>query len=201
VHEIFHFPGFFLLDAADGTNLDTLLWRISNQAAFYKYRSQENNLDPSALRVQQHSGVLRDNTNHLSHEMGLLRPGVMISSSLSEGSSESTTSGISVIDGSGASFITVADHGFNDDGEVWRPDPNGTLIGTVMHKFPDLVIALMQLEQTVKFDNTALGNADNPTGTIPGRIATKPLSFDNIAMDNPFTGYCLGQIYCSWSER
>lgn len=194
VREIFHFPGFFRLTVADNTNLNTLPWRISNQAAFYKFQSQEQDPDPSALRVQQPSGVLRDNTNYLADHIGVLRPDVMVSSSLSDGSWKSTTLGILVVDRSGTSFITVADHGFNDDGEVWHPDPSGTLIGKIRHRFPDSDIALVQLEKNIKFDNKTFGNVDDPAGSIPTRIATKTLFFDNIYMDNPFAGYCVGQI-------
>jgi hypothetical protein len=194
VHEIFHFHGFFRLTVADDTNLDTLPWRISNQAAFYKFRSQEQDPDASALRVQQPSGVLRDNTNYLANHIGLLRPGVMVSTSLSDGSWTSTTLGILVVDRSGTPFITVADHVFNDDGEVWHPDPSGTLIGKIMHRFPDSDIALVQLEKNIKFDNKTFGNVDNPEGTVPSRIATTSLFFDNIDMNNPFSGYCVGQI-------
>jgi hypothetical protein len=187
VREIFHFLGFFRLTVANSTDLETLPYRIANQAAFYKFCTEER--DPSALRIQQPSGVLENNINSLADETKCLFPGVMVSSSLSDGSYRSTTMGVLVVDASGATFITVASHAFNPNGEIWYPDPSGTLIGRMVRNYPESGIALVQLQDNIDFDNKI-----DSAGITLSCVAERSQLFDNIRMDNAFSGSCVGQI-------
>jgi hypothetical protein len=77
------FKGFFRIVVSDDTDINALPWRIANQGACYKLLSEEEASDLSALRQKPPTGVDRDDSNYLSNDNKLLRPGIMVSSSKS----------------------------------------------------------------------------------------------------------------------
>jgi hypothetical protein len=199
VHEIMSFEGFFRIVVSDDTDLKVLPARIANQGAYYKLLSEEQVPDPSALRQKPPDGVIRDGHNYLADGNTLLRPGIMVSSSLlPNGEWNSTTSGILVVDKLGTPFITVATHGFNPDGEVWHPDPTGIMIGKIVHTIPGADISLVQLTRGIRYVNQTFG-----TSRVPEGIDTNGLSsgypphlrrYNRITMNNPFSGYAEGHV-------
>jgi len=199
VHEIMSFEGFFRIVVSDDTDVKVLPARIANQAVYYKFFSEENGPDPSALRQKSPDGVIYDNSNYLVDGNKLLRPGIMVSSSLlPSGEWNSTTSGVLVVDKSGTPFITVATHGFNGDGEVWHPDPNGVMVGKIAYTIPDTDISLVKLARGIRYVNQAFGTSSEPEGTVTnGLSAGYPphlRRYESITMNNPFSGYAEGQV-------
>jgi len=199
VHEIMSFEGFFRIVVADHTDVKVLPASIANQATYYKFRSEENVPDPSVLQQKSPDGVTYDDTNYLVDGNTLLRPGIMVSSSLlPSGQWSSTTSGIMVVDKAGTLFVTVATHGFNPDGEVWHPKPNGILISKIIHEIPGADISLVRLNGGIRYVNHTFGITTEPNG-----VATNGLSpgypphlrrYDQITMNNLFSGYAKGRI-------
>jgi hypothetical protein len=139
--------GFWRITIPDNTNLKVLPSVIAHQVCFYKFQSEDPYPDPSALRLKAPQGVEYDDTLYAATPSALLRPGIMVSSSIrlatKDGKTEetfmTTTSGILVVDRHGQPFITVATHGFEDDGLVYHPNPvKGSVIGSIVEKIPGL---------------------------------------------------------------
>ncbi|KAI4134513.1 MAG: hypothetical protein LQ341_006017 [Variospora aurantia] len=139
IRDIFWFGSFWQITTIDAVDVMQLPWRIANSAAFYLTVAEAPDGDPAALRRKVPVGnedFDDDNTNYATAPDALLRPGIMLSSSIytifddppNEQIQEvfdSTTSGILVVNTKAELFITVATHGFikQDDGLVYHPNP------------------------------------------------------------------------------
>ncbi|KAL9102553.1 MAG: hypothetical protein Q9163_002303 [Psora crenata] len=157
--------------------------------------------DPAALRNKPPQGIEYDDTVYTTVPDALLRPGVMLSSSLctivrngeSEETYKSTTSGILVTNREGQSFITVATQGFEEDGLVYHPNPkNGTLIGQIIESLPGTDISIARLNPGLRYVNETFGTHAEPDGIrINGISPCYPphlRGYDALTMNNPFSG-------------
>ncbi len=131
IRDIFWFGGFWQITIPDGTDIKLLPSSIASNPAFYRTMSEAPDPDPAALKSRPPQGVEYDDTMYTTAPNSLLRPGIMLSSSVriilrngkSEESCKTTTSGILVTNRKGQIFITVATHGFEEDGLVYHPNP------------------------------------------------------------------------------
>src|SRR5271170_5192157 len=143
IRDIMWCAGFWRITIPDNTDLKALPSFIAHQVCFYKFQSEDPDPDPSALRAKVPQGVEHDDTLYATTPNALLRPGIMVSSSIrsvtkdgkTEESYMTTTSGLLVVDRYGQPFITVATHGFEDDGLVYHPTPStGLVIGKIVER-------------------------------------------------------------------
>ena len=113
---------------------------------------------PAALRGKIPAGIAYDNTAYADEVDSILRPGIMVNSSATLSTVDgkevnnykSTPTGIMIVNQDGELFITVAAHGFEEDGLVWHPTPHqGKIIGTVVDSIPDTNIAIVKLNKEV----------------------------------------------------
>jgi hypothetical protein len=110
-----------------------------------------------------------------------------------------TTSGILVVDRHGQLFITVATHGFEDDGLVYHPTPvKGSVIGRIVDRLPGTDISIVKLNSGLQYVNETFSATDNPGGIkASGMSPCYPphlRAYDLITMDNPFSGSCQGFV-------
>jgi hypothetical protein len=207
IRDIMWCAGFWRITIPNNTDLKVLPWVIANQVCFYKFQSEDPDPDPSALRSKVPQDVEYDDTLYATTSNALLRPGIMVSSSIrvvtkdgkTEETFKTTTSGILVVDRHGQPFITVATHGFEDDGLVYHRNPvKGLVIGKIVDQLPGTDISIVKLNSGLRYVNETFGTKDNPDG-----IKTNGISpcypphlrvFDLIAMDNPFSGSCNGLV-------
>jgi len=180
---------------------------IASHRAYFKFASEVPDPDPSALRSKIPEGVEYDDTLYATSPNALLRPGIMLSSSIktvtrdekSERLFKTTTSGMLVADRQGEIYIIVASHGFEEDGLVYHPNPHkGMVIGRIVKSLPGTDISLVKLNPGFRYINETFGTADDPHG-----IQTRGITpgypphlrvFDFIYMDNPFSGRCEGTV-------
>jgi hypothetical protein len=118
---------------------------------------------------------------------------------MTEETFKTTTSGILVIDRHGQLFITVATRGFEDDGLVYHPNLiKGSVIGKIVDRLPGCDISIVKLNSGLRYVNETFGTKDNPDGIkMNGLSQCCPphlRAYDNIAMDNPFSGSCEGRV-------
>lgn len=104
---------------------------LAGQGCYYRFSESESCL-PAALRGKPPTGIQYDNTTYADEFGSLLRPGVMVSSSVTPSTVDgkeinnvkSTTSGLMVVNQDGENFITMAAHGFEEDALVRHPTPH-----------------------------------------------------------------------------
>ena len=205
IRDIFWFGGFWQITIPDGTEIKHLPTRVASSPAFYRTRSEAPYPDPAALRSKPPQGVEYDDTVYMTALNRLLRPGIMLSSSIrtivkngrKEDSFKTTTSGILVANKQGQIFITVATHGFEDDGLVYHPNPHkGTVIGRIIESLPDTDISIVRLNPGLRYVNETFGTDAEPNGIrMKGISATHPPHlrvYDALSMNNPFSGSCEG---------
>ena len=190
----------------EGTDMKLFSFRIASSPAFYIEPYQK-----IQIPIQQRLGPRRrtaSNTMILStqaNRMPLLRPGIMLSSSIrtvvKNGKSEevfkTTTSGILVTDRNGHLFITVAMHGFEEDGVIYHPNPHkGSVIGQKIETFPGTDISIARLNPGLRYINETFGTQAAPDGVLLNGISsayTMHLQvYNNLTMNNPFSGSCEG---------
>lgn len=105
-----------------------------------------------------------------------------------------------IVNQDGEFFITMAAHGFEEDGLVWHPTPHqGKIIGTIVDSIPDTDIAIVKLKKGLRYTNHTFGTAENPSGNEIAGISPKtypPHIFvgDIISMVDPYSGFCEGQV-------
>ena len=206
ISSIFWFGGFWQVSLPDEIDLKNLPFCAARCPVFYLEDSETPQPVPAALRTKAAKLDDYDDTIYASSGSDLLRPGVMLSSSLrtktSDGKTEegweTTTSGILVADAKGEFFVTVASHGFNQDGLVYHPNPkSGTEIGRVVRSLPHLDISLVRLHPGFRYVNHTFGNTttDSQGTLLTGLSPCVPPHlriYDLITTDNPFTGLCEG---------
>ena len=207
VRDVLWFAGFWQITVPDGTDLNDVPSFIASHRAFYKFVSEVPDPDPSALRSRVPQGIQFDDSLYVNSPDALLRPGIMLSSSIrtvsKHGKNEevfkTTSSGILVVNRHGEMFITVATHGFEEDGLVYHPDPHkGMVIGKIVQNLPGTDISLAKLNAGLRYTNETFGTKENPGGVrINGISPGYPphlRNFDSISMDNPFSGNCEGTV-------
>jgi hypothetical protein len=207
IRDIMWSPGFWRITIPDNTDLNILPYFIACQVCYYKFQSEEPDLDPSALRSKVPQGVEYDDTLYATTSNAILRPGIMVSSSIRsvtkdgkiEETFKTTTSGILVVDRHGQPFITVATHGFEDDGLVYHPNPvKGSVIGKIVDRLPRTDISIVKLNSGLRYVNETFGTKDNPNGIKTNGISPcyppHLKTFKRITMDNPFSGSCAGLV-------
>ena len=206
--EMIWFGGFWKIIIKGSLQIQSLPSFIGSSPAFYRTESEEPEPDPAALRQRPPQGTNFDDSNYAINSDALLRPGIMVSSSLftitkPDGSTQrtfnSTTSGILVADQLGELFITVASHGFENDGLVWHPDPRtGQVIGRIQRSIPGADISLVKLNTGLRYVNETFGSNNQPNGTrLKELTPTHPPHlrvYDQVNMNNPFSGSAEGVV-------
>lgn len=199
IRDVYWFGGFWQVTVPDDTDFKLLPHRIASSPAFYRTISENPDPDPVALRSKAPQGVEYDDTVYTITPNALLRPGIMLSSSISEGSFKSTTSGILVVDHNGQLYITVATHGFEDDGVIYHPNPHkGSVIGRIMKSLPGTDISLAKLNPGLRYINETFRTHAEPNGIrLNGISPAYPPHlrvYDALTMENPFSGSCEGTV-------
>lgn len=207
IRDIFWFGGFWQITIPDGTDIKLLPTFIAASPAFYRTISEAPEPDPATLKNKTPQGVEYDDNVYTTAPNALLRPGIMLSSStrtittngVSEEICKSTTSGILVANLKGEIFITVATHGFEEDGLVYHPNPQtGTVIGQIVDSLPGTDISIAKLNPGLRYVNEAFGTSDEPRGTrMNGYVPPHPphlRAHDDVTMNNPYSGSCEGVI-------
>lgn len=179
---------------------------LAGQGCYYRFSESEDCL-PAALQGKPPTGIQYDNTIYADEVGSILRPGIIVSSSVTTSTVDgkeirnfkSTTSGLMVVNQDGDKFITIAAHGFEQDGLVWHPNPHhGKIIGNIVESIPDADIAIVKLNKGLRYTNHTFGTAENPGGKamvgISPNYPPHTLIGDIISMDNPYSGFCEGQI-------
>lgn len=132
-----------------------------------------------------------------------LTPGVRVS-----GRSKSGTSGVVIVNKvTGARRITVANHVFDDTSDVFHPVTlPGCHIGVIKERYPDLDVALVELDEDVAYSNNTYFTADIPRRlTTANSLHHQALApSDRSAMswysfDSPFTGN-VPLVYTGWDS-
>jgi hypothetical protein len=207
IRDIMWCPGFWRITIPDNTDLKVLPSFVAHQVCFYKFQSEDPNPNPSALRAKVPQDVEYDDTLYATTPTALLRPGIMVSSSLrfvetngkTEATFKVTTFGILVVDHYGEPFITVATHGLEKDSLVYHPNPvKGSVIGKVYDVLPGTDISIVKLNSGLRYVNETFGTTDNPSGIKASGISPcyppHLRAYDPITMDNPFSGSCQGFV-------
>lgn len=113
------------------------------------------------------SGI-QDTTNYLQEGDYNLTPGVRVSSApgteegLYDMESYSTTAGILLRNSDGRMRMTVANHGFPRSSQVFHPITGGSRIGEITERWPAQDVALVELDPSIKFDNSYYFEAQKP---------------------------------------
>jgi hypothetical protein len=132
-----------------------------------------------------------------------LTPGVRVS-----GRSKPGTSGVALVNKlTGARRITVANHVFDDTSDVFHPVTLPSHhIGVIRDRYPDLDVALVELDEGVDYSNKSYFTADTPRRlTVANSLHHHALPpSDRSAMswysfDSPFTGY-VPLVYTGWDS-
>ncbi|KAI4127457.1 MAG: hypothetical protein LQ347_004596 [Umbilicaria vellea] len=205
IRDIFWFGGFWQITISDGTDIKLLPSRIASSPSFYRTISQVPEPDPAALRSKPPQGIDYDDTIYTNAPNALLRPGIMLSSSVrtiirngeSEETFKATTSGVLVTNQKGELFVTVATHGFEDDGLVYHPNPHkGAVIGRIIDSLPGTGISVARLNSGLRYVNETFGTHADPDGVqLTGISPAYPPHlrvYNALSMNNPFSGSCEG---------
>ena len=199
MRDIFWFSGFWQITITEGTDIKVVPHRIAGSPAFYQTPSDAPYPSPATFKGQPPAGVHFDDTNYATAPKALLRPGIMLSSSLRSENHKSTTSGILVADQDGQIFITVATHGFEADGLIWHPTPRtGSVIGRIVRSFSGTGISIARLSPGLSYINESFGTLAQPngmkfSGLSPGyRPHLK--HYQAVSMNNPFSGSSEGLV-------
>jgi hypothetical protein len=207
IHEILCFDCFWRIVIPDATDLKRVPRALAGQACVYKFKSEVLDPDYSALGAKVPQGVEFDDSNYVTTPNALLRPGIMVTSSLrtiTENGKvmdvyKKTTSGILVVNKDGHLFITVATHGFEADGLVYHPNPvTGSVIGRIVEHLPGTDTSVMKLNTGLRYVNHTFASEANPdcietSGVSPG-YPPHLRRYDFITMDNPYSGFSEGSV-------
>ena len=200
VHTIIWCGDYWRVTVADGTVLQNAPALIAQHLVWYQFQSGSVTPSPSPdMRSIQPTDLVMDNTDYTQQFDGLLRPGVMLSSSKGEdGKYKYSTSGLLVGDPNGQVLITAAAHTFNADGLVYHPTPSdGPPIGRVIHQYPLLDLALVKLNRGICYINECFHTGSEKTcpvitGLLPSANTPSFNVYTSAYMDNPFSGRCQG---------
>ncbi|PVH89556.1 hypothetical protein DL98DRAFT_579347 [Cadophora sp. DSE1049] len=102
-----------------------------------------------------------DNTNYLTSRRKL-NPGVRV-----EGNRMATSCGVLIRKGSQIR-LTGANHGFLDTEQVWHPNKDGFLIGTIQERYPEEDWSLIMHIRNLPFTNSEYFAAEAPTYLLAG---------------------------------
>ena len=207
IRDIFWFGDFWQITVQDNTDMKLLPSFIAAAPVFYRSVSEAPYADPAALRNKPPQGVDYDDTVYTTAPNALLRPGIMLSSSSrttttnekKEKTFKTTSSGILVADQNGQLFITVASHGFEDDGLIFHPNPHaGNVIGNIVDTLLGTDISIAKLKPGLRYVNETFGTPDEVVGAkLNGLSPTFPPHlriYDSLTMNNPFTGHSEGIV-------
>ena len=207
IRDVFWFSGCWIITTVKEIDPKFLPAQIGRCPTWYRSVAENPDPDPAALRMKAPYGVDYDDSNYVTTTDAVLRPGIMLSSSVKaistngqmEESWKTTTSGILVANDTGELFVTVASHGFEDDGLVYHPNPkDGKVIGKIVASLPYTDISMMKLNTGLRYINETFGNDLEPDGTIINGLAAdyRPhmRMYDEVTMNNPFSGYCTGVV-------
>lgn len=203
IQSIFWLGTFWQVTVIDYTDMKTLPCMIAGHLAYYKFGADVVFPDSAALRKKAPQGVEYDDTLYATSPNSLLRPGIMLSSSIihdeTGDSFKTTTSGLLVADQHSEFYITVATHGFEADGLVYHPNPHeGIVIGHIVANLPGTDISLAKLVPGLRYVNETFGTIENPAGQIVNGMSTGRPPWlhigDMLWMNNPFSGGCEGSV-------
>ncbi|KAL8734989.1 MAG: hypothetical protein Q9166_001114 [cf. Caloplaca sp. 2 TL-2023] len=208
VKDLFWFGGLWQVTMPENSDIQTVPRSIAGSPVYYRPISECPALDPAVLERNPPQGTDFDDTDYQSTTDALLRPGVMLGSSLYEvekdGNIEhvykSTSSGILVQDQYNQKFITVATHGFQQDHLVYHPNPTtGTVIGEIIEDLEGTDISIARLAPGLRYVNETFGSGNKPDGIqitgINGGIPPNLHINDDLRMNNPFSGSCEGNVF------
>ena len=207
IRDVFWFSGCWLVTTVEEIDPKLLPAQIGRCPTWYRTVAENPDPDPAALRMKTSHDIDFDDSDYVTTTDAVLLPGIMLSSSAQvvshngqiEVSWKTSTSGILVTNNGGEMFVTVASHGFEDDGLVYHPNPkHGKVIGRIVASLPHANISLAKLNPGLRYINETFGNGTGPDGTkINGFTADfRPhmRSYDSLNMNNPFSGYCVGTV-------
>ncbi|KAI1214223.1 uncharacterized protein F4807DRAFT_468153 [Annulohypoxylon truncatum] len=185
----------FFIVIDDHAELKTGEWpgKIANYPVAYLHDKDLNRpawIDkPDRRETEPHPSMeIADDTAY-----DVLRPGVMISSSIITGASHpatlSSTAGVLVKNTTGDSFMTAAFHAVGDSERVWQSRRPAETIGKVAVEIPFTGICLVKLERSISFSNQTF---EINEGIVPQftRLATSgdEFSFSTCYLNSPYTG-------------
>lgn len=110
---------------------------------------------------------------------------------------KTTTSGILLTYRNGNLFITVATHGFEEDGMIYHPNLyKGSVIGQIIKTLSGTDISITRLNPDLRYINEIFGIYAEPDEVrLNGISPTYPLHlqvYNALKMKNPFPGSCEG---------
>ena len=190
---VLNLAGPWVITIPDGVEFSSLPYLLAKTPCHFKYASGNEPHEEAAFRNTEPVGTVWDQTLYET-----LRPGIMLSSggTLNE---VLTTSGIVVEDDYGYKYLTMASHGFPLGREsVYHPNANGARLGKIYDRLTDSDIALLRISSSQSFRNETfaaglLDGTNIPPQKIGGILDPIDMrSYDEVTMNNPFSGYCIG---------
>lgn len=119
-------------------------------------------------RLINPNSSVQDTTNYLEKSCRDLTPGVRVESApfTDEGPyatvSYSSTAGVFLRNPDGQVKLTVANHDFRQSNAVFHPTTSGCRIGEITERWPAQDIALVQLDPSIRFNNSHYFEAQRP---------------------------------------
>ena len=109
-----------------------------------------------------------------------------------------TTSGVCVQSPNGQKYITCASHSFSEEpgSEVWHPDGNGQMVGTLQKTFSDIDIGLVKLEDDIKYSDETFSTsqyATHPFQSIEDPLIATSVG-DTMHMNTVSNDHCEGKV-------
>ena len=89
--DLFWFGGCWVATTLEETDSKAVSRRIAGSPVYFKSAGEDPELDPAALRRKAPQGLDYDDTDYLSESNTLLRPGIMLASSLIKGNKNGQT--------------------------------------------------------------------------------------------------------------
>ncbi|MCJ1227536.1 hypothetical protein MMC12_004192 [Toensbergia leucococca] len=154
-----------ILVGGDGRQYTTqsLPGKVGGAATVYYHGSESywSHMEQRALeRLRKPDQGAVDDTGYLDRQ-GYINPGVKV-----DGLTASTSAGLLLRNiTTQQRRLTVANHAFLDTNEVWHPDGNASLLGTIDERYEAEDLALVKLKNHVAFRNTEYFD-----GTVPRRL-------------------------------
>ena len=200
---VFWLGASWIITVPAGTDRKILPGTIGHHLCHYQWASPSANNGEAALRAITPQGIIFDTSRYDETPGAVLRPGIMVSSSVftvqaengqTMNSHKSASSGILVVNKHGEPFVTVASKCFTQDGAVYHPKPTtGTIIGKVVDTLGDTDLSLVRLNKELQYTNETFGALSRPATKIIGINSGMPPSLcigDGLIMENPFSGFC-----------
>jgi hypothetical protein len=192
---ILNLAGPWVITIPDEVTISSLPYSLGRTPCHYKFASAIEEHKEAAFRNTEPAGTIWDQTTYQ-----IVQPGIMLSSGSGGGANELlTTSGVLVKDKYGFTYLTLASHGFPLGREsIFHPNANGLLLGRVHDRLTDTDIALGRISSSQEIRNETFGaRLSDDTSILPQKInGIKDLfsvrKFDEVTMNNPFSGYCVG---------